>query len=115
MLEPLYLFAARRADHEPAAPGCHSWGRRKFGQSPAVGNASTDNGSRPPNLLITCSMLVQMDERQKLFDDLARRLTVRDLTTDEQARSAIDERIRHIENRLAEIDQTSESDYRRWY
>ena len=56
-----------------------------------------------------------MDERQKLLDDLARHLTVRDLTTDEQARSAIDESIRDIENRLAEIDQTSESDYRRWY
>ena len=50
-------------------------------------------------------MLVQMDGRQKLLDDLARRLTVRDLTTDEQARSAIDESIRDIENRLEGLDQ----------
>jgi len=36
-------------------------------------------------------MLVRMDERQKLLDDLARHLTLRNLTTDEQAREAIDE------------------------
>jgi phosphopantetheine adenylyltransferase len=50
-----------------------------------------------------------MDERQKLLDDLARRLTVRSLTTDEQAREAIDESIRDIENRLEELDQKAES------
>jgi hypothetical protein len=54
-------------------------------------------------------MLVRMDERQKLLDDLARRLTVRSLTTDEQAREAIDESIRDIENRLEELDQKAES------
>jgi polyhydroxyalkanoate synthesis regulator phasin len=59
-------------------------------------------------------MLVRMDERQKLLDDLARCLTRRNLTTDEQARDAVDETIREIENRLAELDQKSESDYRRW-
>ena len=56
-------------------------------------------------------MQVRMDERQKLLDDLARYLTVRNLTTDEQARNAIDERIRDIENRLAEMDQLAESDH----
>jgi hypothetical protein len=54
-------------------------------------------------------MLVRMDERQKLLDDLARRLTVRSLTIDEQAREAIDESIRDIENRLEELDQKAES------
>ena len=50
-----------------------------------------------------------MDERQKLADDLTRYLTLRGLTTDEQAIRAIDETIRDIENRLAEIDQPSEN------
>jgi ribosome-associated translation inhibitor RaiA len=45
-------------------------------------------------------MLVRMDERQKLLDELARYLTLRNLTTDEQAREAIDETIREIEDRL---------------
>jgi hypothetical protein len=49
-----------------------------------------------------------MDERQILLDELARHLTVRNLTTDEHARDAIDEKIRDIENRLAETDQSSE-------
>jgi hypothetical protein len=53
------------------------------------------------------------DERQELLDELARHLTVRDLTTDEQARSAIDETIRGIENRLAEMRQEAESDQQR--
>jgi len=55
-----------------------------------------------------------MDERQKLLDDLARRLTLRNLTTDKQAREAIDESIRAIENHLAEMEQEAESDQRRW-
>jgi hypothetical protein len=49
-----------------------------------------------------------MDERQKLLDDLARHLTVRKLTTDEQARDAINETIRDIEERLAQIDQSTD-------
>jgi len=49
-----------------------------------------------------------------MLDELARHLTVRNLTTDEQARHAIDERLRDIESRLAEMDQRSESDHRRW-
>ena len=52
---------------------------------------------------------MRVDERQKLLDDLARHLTVRDLTNDEQARSAIDETIRGIENRLEELDQKTKS------
>jgi hypothetical protein len=52
-------------------------------------------------------MRVPMDEQQKLLDDLARRLTLRNLTTDEQAREAIDESIADIESRLAEMDQKS--------
>jgi len=59
-------------------------------------------------------MQVRMDERQKLLDDLARYLTVRNLTTDEQARNAIDERIRDIENRLEGLDQKAESYNRDW-
>ena len=55
-----------------------------------------------------------MDERQKLLQDLARHLTVRDLTIDEQARSAIDEPIRDIENRLEGMDQKAESYHRDW-
>jgi hypothetical protein len=55
-----------------------------------------------------------MDEDQKLLDELARRLILRSLTTDEQARNAIDERIRDIENRLAEMEQQAESDQWRW-
>ena len=55
-----------------------------------------------------------MDERQKIRDELARHLTVRDLTTDEQARSAIDETIRDIENRLEGMDQKAESYHRDW-
>jgi hypothetical protein len=51
---------------------------------------------------------VSMDERQKLLDDLARHLTVRKLTTDEQARDAINETIRDIEERLAQIDQSTD-------
>ena len=50
-----------------------------------------------------------MDERPELLDELARHLTVRDLTTDEQALSAIDETIRDIENRLEGLDQKTES------
>jgi hypothetical protein len=64
--------------------------------------------------LIAYSTLVRMDERQKLRDDLARYLTLRNLTTDEQAREAIDERIRDIENHLAEMEQEAESDQQRW-
>jgi flagellar motility protein MotE (MotC chaperone) len=60
-------------------------------------------------LLIDCLTLVRVDERQKLLDELARYLTFRKLMTDKQARDAIDERIREIENRLAEIDQSSEN------
>jgi hypothetical protein len=56
----------------------------------------------------------EMDEWQKLLDDLARRLTLRTLTTDARARDAIDESIRDIEDRLAELDEKSESDHRRW-
>jgi hypothetical protein len=59
-------------------------------------------------------MLVRMDERQKLLDDLARHLTARNLTTDEEARAAIDERVREIESRLTELKQEAESDHRRW-
>ena len=59
-------------------------------------------------------MQVRMDERQKLLHDLARYLTVRNLTTDEQARNAIDERIRDIENRLEGLDQKAESYNRDW-
>jgi hypothetical protein len=59
-------------------------------------------------------MLVRMDERQKIGDDLARHLTLRNLTTDEEARAAIDERIREIEDRLAEMEREAESDQRRW-
>jgi len=59
-------------------------------------------------------MLVRMDERQKIRRDLARHLTLRNLTTDEQARAAIDETIRDIENRLAEMEQEAENDHRRW-
>jgi hypothetical protein len=55
-------------------------------------------------LMIACSMLMRMDERQRLLDDLARSLTLRKLTTDEQAPDAIDERIRDIESRLAGLD-----------
>jgi F0F1-type ATP synthase membrane subunit b/b' len=54
-------------------------------------------------------MLMPIDERQKLLDELARYLTFRKLMTDKQARDAIDTRIREIENRLAEIDQNSEN------
>jgi hypothetical protein len=50
-----------------------------------------------------------MDERPELLDELARHLTVRDLTTDEQALSAIDETIRDIENRPEGLDQKTES------
>ena len=50
-------------------------------------------------------MPVRMDERQKIRDDLARRLTMRSLATDEQARDAIDERMREIEDPLAEMEQ----------
>jgi hypothetical protein len=57
-------------------------------------------------------MLVRMDERQKLRDDLARYQTIRGLTTDEQAIRAIEEMIGAIENRLAEMDQKSESGHR---
>ena len=53
-----------------------------------------------------------MDERQKLFDELARYLTLRGLTTDEQAIQAIDEKIRDIEKQLAEIDQKLEGGQR---
>ena len=60
-------------------------------------------------------MLVRMDERQKIRDDLARHLTVRDLTTDEQARSAIEETIRDIENRLERLHQKAESYHRDWF
>ena len=49
-----------------------------------------------------------MDERYKLERDLAHYRTLRALTTDEQAIEAIDETIRGIENRLAEIDEGSE-------
>jgi hypothetical protein len=57
--------------------------------------------------------VIPMDERQKLLDELTRHLTLRGLTTDEQALRAIDEKIRDIENRLEEIDQQSESDQQR--
>jgi hypothetical protein len=50
----------------------------------------------------------EWDERQKLLDDLARHLTARKLTTDEQARDAIDEKVRDIEKRLAHIEQSPE-------
>jgi hypothetical protein len=53
------------------------------------------------------SMLVRMDEQQKLLDDLSRHLTARKLTTDERARDAIDEKIRDIEKRLALIEQST--------
>jgi hypothetical protein len=59
-------------------------------------------------------MVVRMDERQKLLDDLARHLTVRKLTTDEQARDAIDETIRDIESHLAELEHEAESDHHGW-
>jgi hypothetical protein len=59
-------------------------------------------------------MLVRMDERQKLVDELARYLTLRNLTTDDQAREAIDERIRDIENRLEGLDQKADSYSRHW-
>jgi hypothetical protein len=54
-------------------------------------------------------MPMRVDERQKLRDDLARYLTFRKLMTDKQARDAIDERIREIENHLAEIDGRRET------
>jgi hypothetical protein len=53
-------------------------------------------------------MLVGMDERQKLVDDLARYLTLRGLTTDERTIRAIDEMIRKVEDRLDEIDRSPE-------
>jgi hypothetical protein len=57
-------------------------------------------------------MLVRMDERQKLRDDLARYQTIRGLTTDEQAIRALEELSGALENRLAEMDQKSESGHR---
>jgi len=45
-----------------------------------------------------------MDERQKLYDDLKRYRTVRDLTTDEAAIEAIDVVIRETEERLAQLE-----------
>jgi hypothetical protein len=94
-----FLPRAARGSRASRA-GLSPLGRAEIWSTPTVGNASTDNGSRPPNLLTACSMLVRMDERQKIRDDLARHLTFRKLTTDEQAREAIDERIREIEDRL---------------
>ena len=44
------------------------------------------------------------DERQKLYDDLKRYRTVRDLTTDEAAIEAIDVVIRETEERLAQLE-----------
>ena len=46
-----------------------------------------------------------MDERHKLERDLAHYRTLRALITDEQAIGAIDETLRDIESRLAEIDR----------
>jgi hypothetical protein len=45
-----------------------------------------------------------MDERQKLYDDLKRYRTMRDLTTDEAAIEAIDVMIRETEERLAQLE-----------
>jgi hypothetical protein len=45
-----------------------------------------------------------MDEREKLYADLKRYRTMRDLTTDEAAIEAIEIMIRQAEERLAEID-----------
>ena len=46
-----------------------------------------------------------MDERRKLMDDLTRRLSLRDPTTDEQARTAIDESIGQLD-----LDQLTTSE-----
>jgi len=45
-----------------------------------------------------------MDERQKLQADLERYRTLRHLTTDERAGSAIEQLIAEIEDRLAQIE-----------
>ena len=49
-----------------------------------------------------------MDKREKLRDKLARYRTLRDLITDGRAIEAIDEAIKKIEARLAEIEASRE-------
>ena len=68
----------------------------------------------PSQLLVAYSIPARMEKRQKLLADLARHLTLRNLTTDEEARAAINERVRDIESRLAEMDQSAKSYHRGW-
>jgi hypothetical protein len=52
-----------------------------------------------------------MDERQKLQDDLDRYQTLRELVTDQPAIAAIEEQIREIRDRLAQLENESGRPY----